>query len=82
MDLVTDQWVPLVRFDLADPVDLLTSHLCHDDAVKHFLDLCFFRKFQKALLRQPNIRMMSAGQQGLVRVKPDQWDPLVSDSVH
>ena len=29
------------------PVDLLTSALRNADAVKHFLDLSLFRKFQK-----------------------------------
>ena len=29
-----------------------------------------------------DVSVTSASQQGLVRVKPDQWGPLVSDPVH
>ena len=46
---VADQWTPLVRFDLADPVDPLTSHLCHADALIQLLELFLYRKFQKIL---------------------------------
>ena len=58
----------------------------------NFYDLLKFRAFseniksfkiylnsRKELLRQHDVGMTSAGQQGLVRVKPDQWGPLVSD---
>ena len=36
---------------------------------------------RKELLCQHDIIMTSAGQRGTVPVKPDQWDPLVSDPV-
>ena len=34
-----------------------------------------------ALLHQHDVIAASAGQRGTVQVKPDQWDPLVSDPV-
>ena len=40
-----------------------------------------YLKSRKGLLRQPDTIMTSAGQPGTVHVKPDQWDPLVSDPV-
>ena len=34
---------------------------------------------ENQLLRQPDVIMTSAGQRGTVQVKPDEWEPLVSD---
>ena len=43
-----------------------------------FSDYLELKQFQKALLRQHDVGMTSASQQGPARVKPDVWDPHVS----
>ena len=59
---VTDQWVPLVRFDLDLAVDSLTSRWRQADAVIHFLDLKLTRKFQKMFQTSKNHRNSTVAQ--------------------
>ena len=44
------------------------------------MDFLIYFNYRKELLRQHDVGMRSAGQQGLARVKPDVWGPHISDT--